>query len=148
MPKGRRGCFACSEPTALIMQVWLREVDEIKDGEPNRKQRSVASISRSFCAEHGVEIYGSLAVLLARQNWYGRRCDRCEAPYSHRLQVWLRRRVDRKTIESLAIPLCEACAYELYAQTIEPLDGEWHCSAHPVPPQNLQVARRARAKAR
>lgn len=87
MRQGRHGCYDCGAPTEAVVQVWMREYVEGRDGGGNRRQKTVKSQVVSFCRVHAEEFYahalervppctpepmngGNLAQLRAR--WDGR----------------------------------------------------------------------------
>lgn len=132
MPKGKRGCFVCGEPTTRVVSVWLREWVDVGN---TRKERSVASLSRCMCEEHADLAFARALDSLPNLRFHG--CGKCGARAAQRIQLSMRR-IElgpgrtrhgnrRQRIElAIAASYCPRHAPARWAAAQEPLAGEWN----------------------
>lgn len=153
MPKGQRGCFACGqEPTALAVQVWLSDyIEGAHYAAGGRKQVSVDTMQRSFCAACGQQAFDRATVAIDRTVAVYHGCAWCGRRATCRIQVWMRSHGGRRpgscdrsqvTVGTATVSFCEDCSHAAYDAALRPLDGEWRHEERVTPAANLAAARR------
>lgn len=123
MPKGTFGCFACGQPTELTVQAWLRDYCG-GDGHKHHKQKTMASIARSFCGDCGLVHYGVLQRLVVRRHRGAFGCAICGDVTLCRVQIWMRRTVDKRSVCSTSASFCEECSLDTWGHATQLLDGD------------------------
>lgn len=134
MPKGTFGCWRCgSRDTVATVQVWLRDYTDETYANGSRKQVSIDSTQRVFCALCAPGAYDEAATALTRvvTGYFG--CAYCGSRSESRIQVWVRdydqhnrdERGNRKQVTSRsdAGSFCEECSLMAYEAACRPVEG-------------------------
>lgn len=156
MPKGQRGCFACRQPTARVVQVTLRDVNWRHPGAG--REKTIDSVQRTFCEVCGQRVYEDIVRILRRRGSDYHGCGVCgHTPCVSRIQVWtrqigdldprtgLRKQTSIPGQSAVATSYCEPCSEAIYDAATDPLDGgNWNMEVAPGE-GDMSGARAARA---
>jgi hypothetical protein len=133
MPKGRPGCFVCGITDEMTqVQVWMRAYTDEEYGNGVRKQASVDSRTRTFCALHAEDAYLAAAAALTRDISTFHGCAKCGARCEFRLHV-LMRPSGGPIVANQTGSYCPDHIDPAFEKACEPLAGEWRHTGRGTP---------------
>lgn len=123
MPKGTHGCFRCGSKSDSVIQIWLKQfVDDERDTNYNRKQKSIDALQRSLCARHASQAWNAAWAALPTPHGNGRLgCRGCgKRPTRYIVRLWERtnQQAGSKTMRVKSVSLCEDCGEGAYIDAL------------------------------